>query len=659
MISCRDPRHGSRILKALSTHTTAAAESSTMAEGPAKKPAPNLQKLEETYRIVGELRGTKNVRRYVAQRRQGGIDVIISVVTAAAGSEHNELSHYAADVQLLVGEHHPVVVDVLESRWLDGGALAVVTARENGTTLGDSLDRGERLSNPRTASILQDVLYGLEWARARGVVHRGVSPDDLFLDDGSQRVRVLLAPTLIPITGVPDACADARTIGELAWAMLSGKTYEPGKRRSLRELAPNLATRVVDATEQLIGCAMPTPNAPAPDVATVIGVIAAGDVLKRAEVEISAMKEEYQEQHRIALAKCENRRLEVEQQAAETANALADERADFERQMTEEKAALAEERADFERVMAERQAHFAQIRETLEQQAEDLERRLAEFDERRSEFQRVVLRRQREQAEAGSAPDFALKPAKERAGSENKIRKALAPFDGPARRPAADARARRRWLVPATLAAVSIAAIATAFGLRFARSRTRDAIMVGKTDVAPTSPTLRVGSGLSRGGFISPTVGGTVVTKALGAPTAPARDSVIPPSTPIDTAPAGTAPRMAPNDSATDVHGNVPMPAAAPEPRPHRYPSTPSEPDPRDTARIETLLPDSATQKTTRVVDPATGRTTPTVTDSIVRITGTRRDTFVVRPGERHESAKPDTSRKSDTSGVRPYIPPP
>lgn len=626
-----------------------------MPEGPAKKPAPNLQKLEETYRIVGELRGTKNVRRYVAQRRQGGVDVIISVVTAVAGSEHNELSHYAADVQLLVGEHHPVVVDVLESRWLDGGALAVVTARENGRTLADLLDRGERLSNPRTASILQDVLSGLEWARARGVVHRGVSPEDLFLDDGSQRVRMLLAPTLIPITGVPDACADARTIGELAWAMLSGKAYESGKRQSLADVAPNLATRVVDATEQLIGCTMPTPNEPAPDVATVIGVIAAGDVLKQAEVEISAMKEEYQEEHRIALAKCENRRLEVEQQAAETANALAEERADFERQMTEAREALADERADFDRVMAERQAHFGQIRAALEQQAEDLERRLAEFDERRSEFQRVVLRRQREQAEAGSAPDFALKPAKERAAPQNKVRQAFGTLDGSGRRPPADSRSRRRWLVPATLAAASVAAIATVIGLHFARPQTRDAIMVGKTAVVPTAPTLGVGAGVSRGGFLSQTAGGTVVTKALGAPTAPARDSVIPPSTPIDTMPVQAPRPITPNETATDVHGNVPMPAPVPSPRPHRYPSTSSEAESRDTAAVEMMLPDSATHKATRVVDPVTGRTTTTVTDSIVRITGTRRDTFIIRPGEQRESP----STKPDTSGVRPYIPPP
>ena len=634
-----------------------------MSEGPAKTPAPNLQKLEDTYRIVGELRGAKNIRRYVAQRRQDGGQVLISVVTAPAGSQNNELSHYAADVQLLVGEHHPVVVDVLEARWLDGGALAVITAREHGTTLADLLDRGERLTNPRTASVLQDVLGALDWARSLGVVHRGVSPEELFLDEGSQRVRVLLAPTPIPITGVPDACADARTIGELAWGMLSGKAYEPGKRSSFAELMPNLAERVVEATDQLIECTMPTPNAPPPDVATVIGIIAAGDVLKQAEVEISAMKEEYQEQHRIALARCENRRLEVEQQAVEAANALADERAEFERRTTEEKSTLADERADFERVMQERQEHLAQIRQTLEDQAADLEQRLADFDERREAFEDVVLQRQHDAADAGSKPDFALKPAKRDDRSQTRIRGVFAPLDAPARRPAAETRSRRRWLIPAVVLAVSVAGVATVVGMRMSRSRTSDAVMVGKSAVVPTAPTIGIGSAVSRGGFLSQTAGGNVVTKALGAPVATSRDSTVPPSTPVDTPSVQTAPRITPNESATDVHGNVPAsaPAAAPPSRPRRN-DEPHDSGIRDTATMETVLPDTSLHKTTRVVDPVTGRTTTTVTDSIVRITGARRDTFIIRPDEnavRDTSSKSAETTRPDTTRARPYIPPP
>jgi hypothetical protein len=524
------------------------------------------------------------------------------------------------------------------------------------------LDRGERLTNPRTAIVLQDVLGALDWARALGVVHRGVSPEELFLDEGSQRVRVLLAPTPIPITGVPDACADARTIGELAWSMLSGQPYEPAKRSSLAALMPNLAARVVEATDELIDCRMPTPSDPPPDVATVIGIIAAGDVLKQAEVEISAMKEEYQEQHRIALARCENRRLEVEQQAVEAANALADERADFERRSTKEQETLAEERADFERIMAERQQHFAQIRQTLEQQAVELEQRLADFDERRAAFEDVVLQRQREVADARSKPDFALKPAKHDDRSQARIRGVFAPLDAPARPPATETRSRRRWLIPAVAAAVSAAGVATVVGLRMARSRTSDAIMVGKTAVVPTAPTIGIGTGMSRGGFLSQTAGGAVVTKALGAPVATRRDSVIPPSTPVDTPSVQAAPRITPNESATDVHGNVPSapaqaPAPAPSPRPHRN-DAPRETGIRDTTVMETVLPDTSLHKTTRVVDPVTGRTTTTVTDSIVRITGSRRDTYIIRPDENAPRETPSTTRP-DTTRVRPYIPPP
>ena len=69
------------------------------------------------------------------------------------------------------------------------------------------------------------------------------------------------------------------------------------------------------------------------------------------EVEIAAMKEEYDEQHRAALAKCETHRLETEQQAAEAAAALGDERADLHRQIAERRSDFERERAEFDRMV--------------------------------------------------------------------------------------------------------------------------------------------------------------------------------------------------------------------------------------------------------------------------------------------------------------------
>ena len=121
---------------------------------------------------------------------------------------------------------------------------------------------------------------------------------------------VSLMPTTIPITGVPDATSDARTIGTLAWTMLAGETFTQGEGpKPLAELVPNQAVRVVEATEKMAR----SEDADDLDIPTFLGIIAAGDALKQAEVELAAQKELYDEQHRAELQKCENHRIEVEQ----------------------------------------------------------------------------------------------------------------------------------------------------------------------------------------------------------------------------------------------------------------------------------------------------------------------------------------------------------
>ena len=607
-----------------------------MPEGPAKAPAPNLQTLDDTYEIIGELRGSQSGRKYIGRRRSDGVDIVVTIVAPSEQVGDGDLSHYAADAQLLSQEHqHEHMVDVLDARWLDRGVLAVVHERVVGSTLGDMLDRGERLSNPRVAAVLQEVLGVLEWARERRVVHRGVTADSVFFEENSQRVIVELAPTPIPITGVPDACADAETIGALAWSMLAGKRYVPGERAPLSAIAPDLATRVIDATDQLVGCS--TPDNP-PDVPTVLGIIAAGDVLKQAEVEIAALKEEYEEQHRTELAKCENRRLEVEQQAAEAATALADERRDFDREIAEQRASLASdrqgldaERAEFEHTMQERQAHFSSIRATLEQQAAELERRLSEFDERRTEFEEVVLERQREAVASGSSPDFVLTSTSDEQ-SAKAVRGVFAPLDArptpPAPPPAPKGEPRRRsWKVPALVSAAALAIVAAVAGVMHERGRSaRDTIVVGKTTFVPRPPSAETRSGLGRAGFFSQSAGGTVDPGALGTPIRRNVDSAATP--PADTQTAVAAqPERASRDP--DVGGNAPMQA----------PSSPRPEQRETTARTSEPMRD-------RVVDHSISNA-----DSVVRITGTRRDTIYIRGGNDtvYRSGRRDTTMKRDT----------
>jgi hypothetical protein len=493
-----------------------------MADATASK---DIRALEDSYRIVGELRSTSdNVRRYVGARKTDGAQVMISIVDMPSGSENNELSHFAADEKLLASLRHPSVLAVLDGRWL-GNSFALVTERPNGTTLLDELDRHTVFRNPRIAMVLQDVWSGLEAARDQGVVHRWVSLDSVYFDETSKRPVVALLPTPIPITGVPGAASDARTIGCLAWAMMTGKPFDSKSNVKLGELAPNLASRVVETVERLVRL---RDTEKAPDVATSLGVIAAGDVLKQGEIEIQAMKEEYQELHRLELEKCETHRMETEQYAAEQAALITDERALLERLAAEQSSALAAERQQFEKLMTAREERIIGLRLNLE----------------------------REAARAARAID--VKSAAVLLDEEEK-----------------PARASSRSLGPTLTAAVVLGLIAAAAYARvqMPRAPASSRVPVGSSAVVPTTPSVDT-TRLKPGGFLSQTAGGNVSnSQPSGPPIATPKDSAraaVPDSAAADSAARAAAraqaqkestpakPRIRPADRATDVNGSIP-----------------------------------------------------------------------------------------------------
>ena len=349
--------------------------------------APDLRGLENQYEIHGELRGNGTARRYIGKTKDDrAAEVAIVVATKADGGETSDLAHFAADSQILANAGHPSVERVLETRWIGSDTVAVVSDRIGGETLAELLERGEKFPNARIARILEDVSAALDWAREAGVVHRGITPETLVFERGSGRVRVSFVPTRVPMTGVPDQATDARTIGTLAWAFLTGKPYAPTETRSLGEVSPNLASRVVEGTDKIIRS---KDHADAPDVETYLSILAAGDVIKQAEVELLAQKEEYDEAHRVELEKCEIHRQEVEQHAAEQASLLESEREEFERKMADARAEFEAERAQFESMMGERKDRFAAVRAELDQQRVEMERRVAELEKYRADVEKV------------------------------------------------------------------------------------------------------------------------------------------------------------------------------------------------------------------------------------------------------------------------------
>ena len=508
--------------------------------------APNLQLLNDGYEVLGELRSGAHARTYMARRREDGSEVIISVAGAPKGGENNALNHFAADTQLLSKLSHPLMPKVIEGRWVGKDQFAVVSERHPGSTLDELLARGEKFSPPRIAGILQDVNTVLEWARSNGVVHRGVSPDSLSFERDTNRVLLSLEPTAVPLEGVPDASADARTIGMLSWSMLAGKEFTEGQ--SLSELRPNLAKRVVDETDSMVRS---TSGGTVPDVLTYVAVVAAADALRSGELEIAELQAQIAEERRAELAQ-----FAAEQQASALRNKeleeqLANERREFEAKMADEEAQLAAVKAEFAALKASEESQFSVERTQFEQERLELEQARVAFEQKVAEREAELTAKHaavdRLRAEEGKRIDAAIAAAVETVAAtavitpvEDDLSEAWKSGSGQAEPKAWVGETVRQhsvglgeqdvvttggngrrpgWAMPAVAVALVLLLVGI-FAATHREGASPGAVAVGKSTIVPTAPATNVRS-TPQGGFMTQSAGGTVAAPPVGPPLAP------------------------------------------------------------------------------------------------------------------------------------------
>lgn len=89
---------------------------------------------------------------------------------------------------------HPNVVEVLDVDQLDDQTVFMVLAKLDGESLGDLLDRQRVLPLKDTVEYLLPIMRAIAIMHHRGVVHRDIKPDNIFLarNDGTGVVPTLL-----------------------------------------------------------------------------------------------------------------------------------------------------------------------------------------------------------------------------------------------------------------------------------------------------------------------------------------------------------------------------------------------------------------------------------------------------------------------------------
>ena len=369
---------------------------------------PDLSNLTGDFDIVGELGGRPRTQYLIATRktptgkRRDDMDrVLVEVVHPPEGDESHALDHLASDTKLLSGLRHRRLVSIVEGRWLGPDAFAVIREYVDDPSVDDLLARGDSFTNTRIAAILREVHGVLQWAREQDVVHRHVTPDRLFLEPTSDRVRVSFGAGPLQRVRTTDATTeDVVTVVRLAVAMLTGGiSYEEAEGKSVAELRPDLPDRLFEETERLL-------KEPATDaeLTLYLALIGMADPVAEGETERDRIRAELVEEQRVEREKLAAERADLDrlvaeerqklaQEGEELRAAFAQEKSKLEREFAAERRLLEAERTEMQRIITAERAELQNKRNAMER---ELGERLAEI-ERAAAADRAKLESLREE----------------------------------------------------------------------------------------------------------------------------------------------------------------------------------------------------------------------------------------------------------------------
>jgi serine/threonine protein kinase len=148
----------------------------------APEPSPYLagEVVGDRYRLVREIgRGGMGVV-WVAHSLVLGVDVALKLIRASAASSALS-SRMAREAHAAARLGHPALVRVFDFGWTRHGDPYLVMELVQGETLAAALKREARMPAIRAVQTLLPIVDGLRLAHDKGIVHRDIKPDNVFL----------------------------------------------------------------------------------------------------------------------------------------------------------------------------------------------------------------------------------------------------------------------------------------------------------------------------------------------------------------------------------------------------------------------------------------------------------------------------------------------
>ncbi|HUS29693.1 MAG TPA: serine/threonine-protein kinase [Kofleriaceae bacterium] len=149
--------------------------------------------LDGRYRVEAILGKGGMGRVYKAEHTSLGRAVAIKVLHARLGGSKEAAQRFQREAMASGRLDHPNIVSVSDFGTLEDGSLFLVMEALEGEPLGNRIERDKRIPWQESLVIIRGVLAGLRHAHDKGVVHRDVKPDNIFLanKDGEPVVKIL------------------------------------------------------------------------------------------------------------------------------------------------------------------------------------------------------------------------------------------------------------------------------------------------------------------------------------------------------------------------------------------------------------------------------------------------------------------------------------
>ena len=144
--------------------------------------------LDGRYRIDAVIGKGGMGRVYRGEHMGIGRVVAIKVLHAQLGRSKEATARFQREALASGRLDHPNIVGVSDFGVLADGSLYLVMELLEGEPLGTRLERDKRIAWPEALEIMRGVLSGLRHAHDRGVVHRDIKPDNVFLEIGRAHV---------------------------------------------------------------------------------------------------------------------------------------------------------------------------------------------------------------------------------------------------------------------------------------------------------------------------------------------------------------------------------------------------------------------------------------------------------------------------------------